>query len=175
MINRKSIELLKDKENLVGAEIGVSCGYNAFNMLSELDIKKLYLIDSYTAYQNFTQEKLNEHKEEAHTLLSKFDDKIVWIEQPSKQAVSSIKDNTLDFIYIDGDHNYLAVINDIDYYYQKLKVGGLFAGDNFEVNDVRLAVLEFYTFNAEYLISTRKTRLYFGRNKDTDSIDWWIV
>jgi len=174
-INRKALENLIGKKNLVGAEIGVSSGDNAFDMLSKLDIKKLYLIDPYLGYMHFTQNILNEHKKIAHDKLSKFDDHIVWVEKPAVYAASYIRDEELDFVYIDGDHSYMSVINDIDYYYQKVKIGGLFAGDNFELNDVRLAVLEFYTFNAQLIIKERKSRLYFSQNRDTNSMDWWIV
>ena len=174
MINRASIYTLRNKKELIGAEIGVSSGDNAFNMLNELDIRKLYLIDPYKEYLHFTQKILNKHKETAHKILSEFEDKIVWLEKESILAAKDIKDNELDFVYIDGDHEYPSVINDIEHYYQKVKIGGLFAGDNFELNDVRLAVLEFYTFNSPLLIKENKLKLYYGRNKDTNSIDWWL-
>ena len=112
-INRASLRTLKDKKNLIGAEIGVSTGDNAFDMFIKLDIKKLYLIDPYTPFQGFTQVALNRHKQIAHDLLSKFDERIVWLEKPSVDAVEDIKDKELDFIYIDGNHNYKSVVNDI--------------------------------------------------------------
>ena len=43
---RSSFNQLKNKQNLVGAEIGVGLGLNALEILEGLDIKILYLIDS---------------------------------------------------------------------------------------------------------------------------------
>jgi len=46
-------EQLKEKKNLIGAEIGVYRGEHALAMLESLDIKKIYLIDPYCRVVNF--------------------------------------------------------------------------------------------------------------------------
>jgi hypothetical protein len=51
----------------------------------------------------------------------------------SQNAHTLIDDESLDFIYIDGDHTYMGVKEDIQNYLPKLKKGGLMAGHDYEV------------------------------------------
>jgi len=68
----------------------------------------------------------------------------------------------LDFIYIDGNHEYEYVKKDIEMYWHKIKDGGIMAGHDIQLKGVSDAVLEF----------ARKNNLdiYFG-----DRRDWWII
>ena len=138
-INRPSLRSLKEKKELVGAEIGVSDGGNALNILENLDIKKLYLLDPYINYEHFTDVAI--WKQEAYQKLEKYKDKIVWIEKKSDDAINDIPDN-LDFAYIDGGHQYNEIKNDIINYYPKIKDGGLISFHDFELDSVRVAILE---------------------------------
>ena len=40
-------------------------------------------------------------------------------------------DEYFDFVYIDGDHSYEAVIKDLDSWYPKLKEYGVMCGDDY--------------------------------------------
>ncbi len=161
------MQTLKDKQNLVGAEIGVSTGENAFDMLMKLSIKGLYLIDPYKEFQQWKQHMLDRHKELAYSLLTHFMHKLHWIERPSRQAAPLIEDNELDFVYIDGDHSSEGVAWDIELYLPKVKIGGLICGDNWEFMPVRKAVSAF--------IDTRNEKFKTDFNIDTDTIDWWMI
>ena len=48
----------------------------------------------------------------------------------SKDAINDIEE-TLDFVYIDGNHDYEFVKNDIEIYYAHLKKGGVIGGHDF--------------------------------------------
>ncbi len=50
----------------------------------------------------------------------------------SENVYNGIEDDSLDFIYIDGDHTYRGVKEDIKNYLPKLKKGGLIAGHDYE-------------------------------------------
>ncbi len=137
---RPSIFSLATRKELVGLEVGVDKGINAYNILSNLDIKKLYLIDPY-----FPQEKepgldgeraykdgeYRFAKKEAEKLLDKFGNKIEWIIKTTEKGVRSISDYSLDFVYIDGCHRYESVKKDIELCYPKVKNGGMIAGHDF--------------------------------------------
>jgi len=144
------------KGELVGVEIGVDEGKNAEEMLKHLNLKKLYLIDSYKGYmgkdgifypddytdvpsefndpearKKYPVTPKKEAKRIAHERLKEFKDKIVWIEKFSDEAVNDIP-NKLDFVYIDGNHNYEYVKDDIKNYWPKLRKGGILCGHDYQ-------------------------------------------
>jgi predicted O-methyltransferase YrrM len=46
-------------------------------------------------------------------------------------AAASFSDESLDWVYIDGDHSYEAVKRDLEAYYRVVKPGGFIAGDDY--------------------------------------------
>ena len=50
----------------------------------------------------------------------------------SDSASQFIKDNKLDFIFIDGNHIYRQTKKDIDNYYSKVKTNGIISGHDYE-------------------------------------------
>lgn len=72
------------------------------------------------------------------------------VRKKSTEAASLYEDQTIDFIWIDADHNFDHVTADINVWYPKLKVGGMIAGHDFAINHpvsrcgVVKAVLEFF-------------------------------
>jgi predicted O-methyltransferase YrrM len=65
----------------------------------------------------------------------------------SVAAANHIPDESLDFVFIDGDHSYNAVIRDVGIYWNKVKPGGIFAGHDWQLPDVNRAVIEYRTAN----------------------------
>ena len=117
-------ELGKD---LVCVEIGVHDGENAERMLGKLPIRELYLVDPYVQYPEFDEERLKRVKEIAHKRLARFGNRVIWIEKKSEAAVADVP-NGLDFVYVDGAHDYENVKKDIENYYSKIREGGLLTG-----------------------------------------------
>lgn len=131
--------LLKSKKDLVGAEVGVYRGQHAREMLSYLSIKKLYLVDPWQRYSEYNEKKLGNQLEEAYfdskKLLKEFDDgRVVWLKGFSVDIAKKIEDNTLDFVYIDGNHSYEFTKKDIEAWTPKLKQGGFIGGHDFDSN-----------------------------------------
>lgn len=166
-LNRKSLQTLKWKKNLVGAEIGVSSGDNAFDMLVKLHIDTLYLIDPYVGFAQWSQGKLDEHLKIAKSLLDNFKYKIIWLRKKSVEAVEDLYDGELDFIYIDGDHSYEGICSDLELYWPKLKKGGLFCGDNMEVGAVANALKKFADKHDQHF--------EVDANIDCETDDWWTI
>lgn len=151
----------KHKQNLIGVEIGVNKGYNAFNLLHNLSIKTLYLVDPYLLNELYGDNE--NRKKVAYKRLKNYRAKIEFIYKTSLKAKDIIPNN-LDFVYIDGNHNYDFVKQDIELYYSKLKKGGILGGHDFSACclGVCCAVMEF--------IEKNKLKLYNGK-----SSDWWII
>ena len=54
--------------------------------------------------------------------------------------IEKFKDGTIDFIMVDGAHEYEAVIDDIENWWPKLKDDGVMFGDDYELEAVKQAV-----------------------------------
>mgnify|MGYP003685889429 CR=1 FL=1 len=67
-------------------------------------------------------------------------DNVILIKKTSTDASIDIKDNFLDWVYIDGDHRFKHVLNDLTLWYNKVKKGGIIAGHDYTHADIRKAI-----------------------------------
>lgn len=114
------------------AEVGVSRGDNVRRILLLLEqnfekyqLDKFYLIDLPERDKNpiyhFSYEKLIGPNRRF----------IKYIAMPSLEAADSIDNESLDLIFLDGDHSEQAFEPDILKWLTKLKVGGIMCGDEY--------------------------------------------
>ena len=154
--------------DMIGVEIGTQRGINAYNMLNHLSIKKLYLIDPYEFYDydgrspnavdsNNLQKN---YYDIAQQTLKKYRDKIEFVRKKSEDAADIIP-NQIDFVYIDGNHDYPYIKKDIELYYPKVKKGGFFGGHDIHLNDVFRAVSEL--------------RNDVDKDIHIKRVDWWFI
>lgn len=62
------------------------------------------------------------------------------IRNTSMEVVDSYKNESLDFIFIDGNHEYEFVFDDISRWLPKVKIGGILAGHDYHAPSVIKAV-----------------------------------
>jgi predicted O-methyltransferase YrrM len=145
---------LKDVKN--GIEIGVAFGGNSYKLLNNNDNLKLYSIDPYIGYSENDVMSKNVEGEKGdqvynfvlNRLQSKFGDRSILIRDNSDYLINNFEDDSLDFIFIDGDHTYEGVKKDIENSFRKVKKGGIIAGDDYElIPSVNQAVDEFFEKN----------------------------
>jgi len=170
VINRPWIKQLRGKKNLVGCEIGVKSGRHARLMLENLDIKKLYLIDPWDFFPERFVLEGRARKGQFHFCakqLSPWNEKIKYYTEFSEDAYKHFKNESLDFVYIDGNHDYEFIKRDIELYWSKLKVGGLMAGHDFmeKWQGVIDAVNDSFGDNYETGQTIEKKR---------NNVEWWI-
>ena len=147
---KSHIETLRERGNLTVAEIGVFKGDNAKFLLETLDIDQIYLIDPYEQYREGGSlrtgaERISEVRQIAHENLDGYDE-VTWIEAGSDDAVAEI-DAALDYVYVDGNHDYEYAKTDIENYYPRLAEDGIIAGDDLSKAGVARAFVEFATEN----------------------------
>jgi len=116
----------------VGAEIGVWRG-NYTEQFCKVGLK-MYAIDQWKAIggqgpSQGSQRKQGSWYKEACERLSSYD--CVIICDSSMKALSQINDQSLDFVYIDGDHSLPHIINDIWWWSLKVRTGGIIAGHDY--------------------------------------------
>lgn len=120
----------------VGAEIGVSKGYYSKILCQYIPGLKLYCIDPWLAYDEYVEQHdtngqiiLNDCYEVAKQKLNSYN--CEFIKEFSMNAVKNFEDNSLDFVFIDGNHSFQYVINDIAEWNKKVRVGGIISGHDY--------------------------------------------
>lgn len=138
------------KDGLVGVEIGVCHGFSTEYFLKNCpNIKRIYAVDPYPTFVDWdgtrvTAERQQETKERCFVRLTPFLDRTTIVYDTSSNFSLSLQDDSLDFVFIDGDHSYEATLNDCLTYWPKVKNGGMFAGHDINLPSVDKALREFF-------------------------------
>ena len=119
-------------------EIGVWKGEFAQTMLEQVPGIECYtLIDPWRNLPNWNKPanrsdiEFEAIRAEALGRVDGFRDKVVEIRDTTKNAVRSIDDASLDFVYVDGDHTLRGITLDLLSILSKVRPGGFIAGDDF--------------------------------------------
>jgi len=118
-----------------GVEIGVFKGSFSKSIVENWE-GTLYMIDPWRPLGDEYIDASN-HKEHldaySQTMesIQGYEDRAIMIRALSNQVTNLFSNNSLDFIYIDGNHSYKYVKEDMEIWYPKLKPGGYFAGHDY--------------------------------------------
>ena len=124
--------------DIIGVEVGTCRGESAYLFLEKCsNIKKLWTIDPYVGYDDWngsiSTEVVENFMRIATENLSEWGDRVEMVRAMSKDVVNRFDDDSLDFLFIDGDHSYEAVKQDLEIWYPKLKKGGILAGHDYGI------------------------------------------
>ncbi|MCI5051980.1 MAG: class I SAM-dependent methyltransferase [Simkaniaceae bacterium] len=139
------------KKDDIGLEIGVFEGAFAYYVLLPAKPKKLYLVDPWVYGRNDLDLKLD--RKTVTTNYDKYYQRVRKAFKPfknvevirakSEDIFYRFTDSYFDYVYIDGEHSYEAVLRDLTNYFPKLKVGGFLLGDDYGWEGVAPAVQKF--------------------------------
>ena len=141
--NKLPIELAITRQDLArlfnemgfrsGAEIGVERGEYSEILLQSNPGLHLIMVDPWKTIPGYrehvSQEKLDAFRIEALDRTSKYDRWV--IQEESAEASKYVSDGSLDFVYIDANHEFLHVAQDIALWEKKVRPGGIVAGHDF--------------------------------------------
>ncbi len=122
-------QLFADLGFKVGAEIGVFAGYYSEILCKTIPGLKLHSIDTWADPSTRSAKVYAQAKER----LAPYGVKI--IKGASVAEAPSFKDQSLDFVYIDGNHAYESVKEDIEAWTPKVRAGGIVSGDDYYVTN----------------------------------------
>ena len=130
---RKDIlrHLIETNDFQTMVEVGVDTGKTTFYLLDNIPNLKIYAVD--IGIKKFYNKEV----------AAKYGDRLIPIEGYSYIVADQIQDNTVDIVFIDGDHSYEGVKKDIHAYRPKLKSTGLLTGHDIDYPGVNKAVTEF--------------------------------
>jgi SAM-dependent methyltransferase len=118
----------------VGVEIGVESGKYSEILCKANPNLSLFSVDAWKAYRGYRdhtrQEKLNGFYENTVKRLAPYP-KCTVVRKFSLDAVKDFEDNSIDFVYIDGNHNFYNCTADIYHWSRKVRPGGIISGHDY--------------------------------------------
>jgi len=158
----------------VGVEIGVERGLFSEVLLKTIPGLQLTCVDAWTAYRGYrdhvSQDKMNGFYQEAKARLQPLGATLV--RKFSLEAVKDVRDGSLDFVYIDGNHGFDWVMLDIILWSRKVRPGGIVSGHDY-IRRLREPVHVIEATHA-YTHAHGITEWWTvgGQNKETRSFFW---
>ena len=125
-------ELIKENNYKSYVEIGVWKGETTKYLLEHCNLDKVICVDNYITNNELYDTKIIEKAKEQALLLTKIP-KVFFYDLSSKEAAKHVKDNSIDIIYIDADHTYESVKQDIEAWYPKVREGGILCGHDYNI------------------------------------------
>lgn len=126
--------IIEPIENGVFVEIGTHLGDFAEFILENSLNSILYCVDPYVAYNeyedainNITGDRI--YQAVYDKLKGKYKERIIFVRKFSTDAIDDIP-NEIDFLYIDGNHKYKYVLEDLCLFYPKVKQNCYIVGDD---------------------------------------------
>lgn len=121
---RNHLPTLLNKRHLLGegVEVGVFEAEYSEHLLTYWRGKRLHLVD--TNILDEARNRVDEHRGRA-----------ILHQMSSVGAAKQFENNTLDFVYIDADHRYDVVVEDLRAWWPKVRPGGVFAGHDYLNSD----------------------------------------
>ena len=152
-------------------EIGVFKGE-----FSEEIVKKgprhLYLVDPWKTWNGpgfRLYSKKQAVMDEIHeSVVEKFqgDDNVTVRRLPSLEAVSGFEDDSLDWVYVDGDHGFQPCLDDLKAWYPKCKKGGLLVVDDYSQRDWPSVIRAVDKFSKDMKLPFKKV----GKGRATQAV-----
>lgn len=168
------IALFCSRRFIRGAEIGVRQGAFALALCREIQGLQLLCVDPWAYYQTrpklASQDRQDRNYVIACERLAPYQATV--LRQFSAEAVRTIQPDSLDFVYIDGNHAYQWIRQDLDDWSATVRPGGIVSGDDYDAPGVHQAVHEFVETRgiAEWHVIDERQR----RNRKGECFrSWW--
>ena len=146
---RRWEEILKripENRKVIGAEIGIWKGYNAREIIKARPLITHIMVDPWDA-ENRDKSFIESGSQDSQVSQAEYDKCFnvtlirigPWLERckimrmKSIDAAKQMQDNSLDYVFIDGDHSYKGVKRDIEAWYPKVKLGGWIGGHDYHI------------------------------------------
>lgn len=127
-------KLFAELDFKIGVEVGVEEGLYTEVLCRENPQAKIYGVDPWRTYPGYrehvSQEKLDGFYEGTRKRLIPYGNYEL-IKKFGAEAAQDFDDESLDFVYLDGNHTLPYIINDIIEWSKKVRVGGIVGGHDY--------------------------------------------
>lgn len=143
------LEVIEKK--LVVAELGVFEGDFAKKIKQICNPSKLFLVDLFDGYfGSGDKDGKNYHyvhlDQEMNKLIEYFDgdSSVEIIKKSTYEFLNNLENEYLDMVYIDADHSYSSVLQDLELSYLKVKKGGYICGHDYVYNTEAQKAVDYF-------------------------------
>ena len=130
------------------AEIGVFKG-DFSECIIKMDPSKLHLIDPWESIMDvparwhaIPQEEMDLIKNEVKVKFNS-DSRVNIIEKYSIDALDNFEEGSVDWMYLDANHSYSFIQQDLENWWTKVKPGGVLCGNAYQDDDAQIRLLDF--------------------------------
>lgn len=126
-------------------EVGVGEGLFSETLLAIKDMKEFYGVDPYLKYPEYLDTPIIYHNDSYYDSQEGLDtlytlvynkyslySNATLLRQTSVDAALNFSDEYFDFVYIDANHSYSYVMQDLESWWPKVAPGGFLCGDDYE-------------------------------------------
>ena len=117
-----------------GAEIGVESGTTTQLLLEAFPDLHLIAVDSWEAIGLFKDWDMVAARSEFDERTKRFGSRVTVLNTDSVSASKMVKDGSLDFVFIDAEHTYSSLMQDIAAWSPKVRAGGFVTGHDYSPN-----------------------------------------
>jgi hypothetical protein len=138
---RAELPIILNRAGLTGegVEVGVWKAEFSSLILKKWKGKKLYLVDPWKTFSNdvyiddmnISQNQFDEIYDNVTKGLEHFKERVQIIRDISINASNLFQNESLDFVYLDGRHDYEGVKEDLHAWFVKVKAGGIICGHDY--------------------------------------------
>lgn len=134
-----SLNIAKNIQDGIFVEVGTWEGDFSYELLRHTNCKKLYCVDPYKHFGNneypdgmndLTQEEFNYKFDTVNNRFKEFGSRVEFLRMESVEASNLFAEQSVDYVYIDGNHDYKYVKKDIEAWWPKVKKDGWLCGDD---------------------------------------------
>lgn len=165
------------------AELGVQKGLFAKHILrGNPGISTYHLVDLWAHQENYVDRANVNDKEHLNRMqitrkiLEKYANKTIYHKMLTSEAAQKIKNNSLDFLYVDARHDYCGTKQDLELYWPKMKACSVMAGHDFydsaQVTKLTQGVL--ILFVLVLLVSALMFVLLYGVETRLEQMHGWL-
>jgi hypothetical protein len=184
MVYKSKFDLLKhfaELELKLGAEIGVSQGYFSKKMFEAIPNLKLFCVDAWLSYPGVRRWMPNNRRANLYYEITKKTLALynaVIMRGMSVEMSKQIPDGSLDFVFIDANHAFDYVMEDLIHWVPKVRSGGIVSGDDyfhFKKSGVIEAV-DAYTkaHGIKFELTDPLTDKIQDRGTQEQPVYWWV-
>lgn len=163
-------DLIRDNGYKTFVEVGVATGRTSRYLIGKIKDIFIWGVDPFKTYSEYAGDKNSKSQRQGVNRkkvrkMNRDHPNFIWIEEFSEEAAKGFRDEMVDIVFIDANHDYKYVKQDIELWAPKVRSGGCVAGHDYVSKGmhkgVKKAIDEYTKKNKHTLRHDKNSVWYF--------------